>query len=162
MACASGCAEERAAMERAAKAIPAFREKIVSLLKRDYSHHVIQDLLNPPDKKLGSYQNITVTYFDFPIWLSRFDEKMVYGLPVKINSYKYQRNRHIEDVVKELDKFRGKDSGKALLHEIEGTEHVLEIYPYFNFSISIRRPCFRRWVSTRRLRVGRNDPAPSG
>ena len=92
--CKTGCDAERAAFEKMLAAHENFHKQIVARVKKERPADV-NDLLKPRRKKLGSYQ-ITVTYFNFPIWLSRFDPKLSRGLDVNINSYRYQRDKHIE------------------------------------------------------------------
>ena len=134
MGCDTNCEAEKAAMRKAIAALLVYRKEITALLQRERPAEVY-DLLHPIKKKLGAYQNLSITYFDFPTYLWRFNAKRIYELKVDINSYRYQRATHIQDVAIELVKFRGKDTGKALLDEIEATQHELNIYPFWNFKL---------------------------
>jgi hypothetical protein len=110
-----------------------FYSKIVQLLHQKRPGDM-DDLLNPTEKRFSSF-DVIVSYFSFPVWLSRFDDKITRGLDVNITDYRLQRERHIQDVIIELVKFRSKDTGNALLDEIDGTGHTVLILPYFNFAL---------------------------
>jgi hypothetical protein len=111
----------------------AFAKKVVGILKKRRPADV-HDLLNPRPKK-DAYPNVAVTYLYFPLWLARFDPGLIRDLDVNINSYRYQRSKHENDVAMELIKIRGTDSGVALMREIEATRRALLIKPYLFFSL---------------------------
>jgi hypothetical protein len=138
MACKSGCAAEIKALEQAIGTLLAFRQRIKALLENKRPADV-HDLLSPRELR-GSFHNLVITYFDFPTWLYRFDEDLTRGLDVNIHSYRYQRNRHLDEVSILLAKYLGKDTGQALKNAIVGAGHDLLVYPYFSFALYPKAP----------------------
>lgn len=138
MACDSGCQQEKEAIRKAINQLVEYRSRMIEQLKRDRPAEV-HELLNPRQLR-GSFQNVVVIYFDFPVWLYRFDQKLIYGLQVNINSYRYQRDRHIDEVSTELAKLLSKETGRALRDAIGDAGHELKILPYFNFAIYPQLP----------------------
>ncbi len=131
MGCASGC--DKAEHLKAIRRLAAYREKIVDRLKRERPAEW-RDLLNPRELR-GGFQGVVVTYFDFPIWLYRFDDKMIRGLAVNINSYRFQRDRHIDECSRIFANYRGRVIGRALKDALDQTGNELRIYPFFNFAL---------------------------
>jgi hypothetical protein len=160
---------ERAAFLQARTQMLAYRAQKIKDLKdgtlkvneKRLSDAEIADLLTPPQYR-GSFHNTVVTYFDFPVWLFRFDEDLIYaksGLQVDIRSYKIQRDKHINDV-RELfgTFFLGKETGKALAKALENAGHELLILPYWNFSIYPKLPFTPMGLNATAQPVGTPSP----
>jgi hypothetical protein len=111
----------------------AFAKKVVAIVKKQRPAD-LHDLLYPTSRK-DAYQNVAVIYFYFPLWLARFDPGLTRDLAVNINSYRYQRGKHENDVAMQLIKIRSTGSGVALMREIEATRRALSIKPYLFFSL---------------------------
>jgi hypothetical protein len=108
-----------------------YRTRIIDLLKRERPKEV-HELLHPRDVTLPRFATITWSYFDFPMWLSRFDGNNLRGLQVNIDSYRYQRDAYLEETRTEMRKLTVRLIGRALLREIDDNGHVL-ILPYLDF-----------------------------
>ena len=132
-ACKTGCKEEVASINKAIGALLTYRRNMIDRLKKDRPGDV-PNLLHPRKIK-GSYVNLAVTYFDFPTWLYRFDDKNSRGWTVNTNSYIYQRDKHFDDVSSLLGEFRGKFTGTALRNAILAAQNELLILPFFNFNL---------------------------
>src|SRR5437899_6833895 len=122
---------EQQAIERATQALKAYTQEITKLLMRERPADV-NDLLNP-SRSPSALSHVKPTYYDFPTWLWRFDDKLTRGLFVNINSYRWQRAQHLRDVNELLTYFATKETGKALRDAIDATKHEIFIYPYFDF-----------------------------
>lgn len=133
MACKTGCDTDDAAWLEGIRKLAAYRREITERLKKERPGYWY-DMLHPRELR-GSFYNVTVTYFDFPIWLYRFDDGLTRGLTVNINSYRYQRDKHIADVDGVLAQFLGMRTGRALKKSNFRRQHELSIYPYFNFAL---------------------------
>jgi hypothetical protein len=133
VACKTGCDTDKAEWLKGIWRLAGYRREIAERLKKERPGYVY-DVLHPRQLR-GSFQNIMVTYFDFPIWLYRFDDRLTRGLTVNINSYRYQRDKHIEDVDGVLAQFLGMFTGRALKKAILDAGHELGIYPYLNFAL---------------------------
>lgn len=133
MACTTGSEAEKSACLKIYAHASAYLDQIAELLKRERPGD-LNDLLNPRRFR-GSFQNIVVTYLPFPLWLYRFDDQITRGLAVNINSYRYQRERHLNEVDGVLAKFLGNSAGHALKQAFEDAGRELLILPYFNFGL---------------------------
>jgi hypothetical protein len=131
MTCKTGCGANKAAWLSAINSLQAFRQQIIADLKTKRRADWYE-LLNPKELR-GSFSNLVVTYFDFPIWLFRFDNNNIRGFEINISSYKYQRDKHINDVSALLGNFLGMDTGKVLRDALFAAGHELSVYPFFNF-----------------------------
>jgi hypothetical protein len=110
-----------------------FQQKVIAQLEKERPED-LRDLMNPPPKKMAAYDSIIVTYFPFALWLCRFDDMMTRPLTVRINSYRFQRNRHGDEVMEQLGNIRGQRSGRALFDEIDSLGRKLYIYPFWKFA----------------------------
>ena len=63
-------------------------------------------LLRPPRRE--HFPKVLVSYLSFPVWLAKYDHALTRGLAVNLNSYRAQKQKHVEDVVKQLDIIAGK------------------------------------------------------
>src|SRR5882757_6117317 len=133
MACNTDCQAGKAEMVKGIRRLAFYRKQIVDQLQRERPADCY-DLLHPRELR-GSFEGVVVTYFIFPDWLYRFDEAGIFGLTVNINSYRHQRNRHIEDVDVVLGKFIGRDTCNALKEAFRYAKNETDIYPYFNFDL---------------------------
>jgi hypothetical protein len=59
------------------------------------------------------YPNVFVTYHPFPYWLERFDKNNTRTFKVNVASYRFQRERHKNQVTERLDEIAGKRTGQA-------------------------------------------------
>jgi Effector protein len=158
--CEASCKTEKPTDWKAGREYEAFARKIEVLLKKQRPADA-PDLLNPRNKRIGSFMNVVVRYFEFPVWLARYDPKLSRGLDVNIRSYRFQRDRHQEDVVKEFLKLRVTDTGKALLNEIENTQHTLHILPFLRFGLYATE-FFRPLGLNATAQGGRREPGVAG
>jgi hypothetical protein len=110
-----------------------FTARITDILKK-HRPADIRDLLHPGRIK-DAYPNVTIGYFDFPTWLTRFDPTLIRPLDVNIHSYRYQRDKQAQDVELELIKIRMTSTGIALMREAEATGQKLSILPYWDFTL---------------------------
>jgi hypothetical protein len=110
-----------------------FQQKVIAQLEKERPED-LRDLMNPPPKKMEAYDSIIVSYFSFALWLCRFDDMMTRPLTVRINSYRFQRNKHVDDVMEQLGNIRGQRSGRALFDEIDSLGRKLYIYPFWKFA----------------------------
>lgn len=131
MSCATGC--DKTEYLKSIRRLAAYSDTIVNRLKKDRPAEW-HDLLNPRQLR-GGFQGVVVTYYPFPIWLYRFDDKVTRGLAVNINSYRFQRDKHIDECSRVLARFRGRTIGNALRDAIDQTGKQLMIYPFFNFAL---------------------------
>jgi hypothetical protein len=111
-----------------------WRTKLIARLQQEKSLTArdIELLLRPP--RLEHVSNVTVTYLSFPVWLAKYDSRLTRGMQVNLNSYRAQRQKHVGDVVKQLDEVAGKGSpsltGKALLDDIGRANYGIFIMPW--------------------------------
>ena len=134
MACKGNCDHERAAAKKVMDALLAYRERIYKKLERERPGEV-KTLRDFKTRNSGSLFNIVATYFDFATWLYRFDDKNTRGWTVNINSYLYQREKHLDDISAIFAQHRGTATGRALRERFEKTKNELLILPYFNFKL---------------------------
>jgi len=80
-----------------------WRSKLIQRLQAEklLSARDIEVLLRPPRSE--HVTNLSVSYLSFPVWLAKYDHKMTRGLEVNLNSYRAQKNKHMEDVRKQLE-----------------------------------------------------------
>jgi len=81
MTCETGCEAEKKAVTKSLGALLEFRQKMIDRLKKEQPNEV-RDLLAPREIE---GMNLVITYFDFPTWLYRFDDKLSRGMSVNIN-----------------------------------------------------------------------------
>jgi|SRR5215475_1216296 len=154
MGCKTSCAAEKAAWQSNVTMLQAYRQEMIGLLKRERPGEA-SDLVNPRTLR-GAFANLAVTYYDFPTWLFRFDDKVARGWAIDINSYRYERNAYVEDVYNLLTGLLETSSGSALRNQIAAAGHDLRILPHFDFSHYAVPPHYALGLSTS-ARPG-NDP----
>jgi Effector protein len=110
-----------------------FSEKVWAIIDRERPADKLDLQGIMKSKHIGSYLSIEVRYYPFTTWLYRFDDQMTRPLMVNINSYRFQRQKHEDDVVAQLVNIRHRKSGSALLDEIEDSGKTLTILPYWRF-----------------------------
>jgi Effector protein len=77
--------------------------------------------------------NITVFYYDYPVWLYAFDRHQIRdrgGGDVNIRSYQYQRDWYLWLVREQFDTIARRPTGKAVLKEVNAAGHGLYIVPW--------------------------------
>jgi hypothetical protein len=109
-----------------------FEKQISALLQKERPADA-RDLLAYQTKKLVDYPNVASQYFPITVWLYRFDPQMQRALNVNINSFRFQRNLHQQQVHSAVSDMRKQDSGEALFEEISRIGKNMFILPYWKF-----------------------------
>ena len=119
--------------EQAEKKFRDWRGKLIERLHREnLPEREIEVLLRPPRRE--HFPKVLVSYLSFPVWLAKYDHALTRGLAVNLNSYRAQKNKHVEDVIKQLDIVAGEKirslTAKALFDEINRSGFQILILPY--------------------------------
>jgi len=91
-----------------------------------------RDLLKLATKQTG-YAGVTTRYPAFTAWMFGFDPEQKRPLTVNINSFRFQRRLHEQQVLAALSDIAGRQTGGALFDEIDRLGKVLYIDPYWSF-----------------------------
>ena len=92
--------------EQAEKKFRDWRGKLIERLRRENApERDIEVLLRPPRRE--HFPKVLVSYLSFPVRLAKYDHALTRGLAVNLNSYRAQKQKHVEDVVKQLDIIAG-------------------------------------------------------
>ena len=118
--------------EKAKAAFKLYEKKISDLIRKE-APGAADGLLGLRKTTIKNMGGIVVGYFNYPTWLYRFDPEMKRDLRVNINSFRFQRDKHRDDVVALLDQIITFKTGAALLDEIGDSGKKLWIMPFWKF-----------------------------